>query len=203
MFARSVLSDKSILKYVSKGKLIENGIDAEQVQPNSVDLTLGNTWKTLRPNCTTDEIDAIDTKKKILYDSGYFNKGIPAVDGEEPSKREFIEINPGEFILLASREILNIPNGILSFVQGRSSIARLAIQTEQAGLIDAGFRGTITFEVYNQSPFPIILYEGMRIAQVYFFKAQRAKCLYGIEKKSKYKGQMDATGSMIHKDFIG
>lgn len=200
---RCVLSDKTITKYMKKGLLIENEIDPIQIQPNSVDLTLGNTWKTLRPNCVTDGVDAIDTKKEVIYDSGYFELGIPAVDGEEASDRQFIEINPGEFILLASREILNIPNGILSFVQGRSSIARLAIQTEQAGLIDAGFRGTITFEVFNQSQFPIILYEGMRIAQVYFFKAQYAKKLYGKEKNSKYKGQIEATGSKIYKDFIG
>jgi len=89
---------------------------------------------------------------------------------------------------------------VIAFVQGRSSIARLAVQTEQAGLIDAGFRGTITFEVFNQSDYPIILYPGMRIAQVYFFKAQYADKLYGSEKGSKYNGQIEATGSKVYLD---
>ena len=102
---------------------------------------------------------------------------------------------------MASNEILNIPNGIIAFVQGRSSIARLAIQTEQAGLIDAGFRGTITFEVFNQSDNPVKLYKDMRIAQVYFFKAQYADRLYGKEHGSKYNGQIDPTESMIYKDY--
>lgn len=110
-------------------------------------------------------------------------------------------VQPGEFILMASNEILNIPNGILTFVQGRSSIARLGQQTEQAGLIDAGFRGTITFEVFNETKYPLIFFQGMRVCQLYFFKAQRSVRPYGSDGKgSKYQMQIEATGSRIHQD---
>ena len=114
--------------------------------------------------------------------------------------RKYYILEPGKFVLMASREILDIPNGYIGFVQGRSSIARMGIQTEQAGLIDAGFTGTITFEVINNSEYPIILFEGMRIAQVYFFKAQYADKIYGIAKHSKYSRQIAATESRIHLD---
>lgn len=200
-FFRPVLSDRTILKYNKKGLLIEGELSESQIQPNSIDLTLGNTWKILKDNSTiparcpigkfTNE-GAIDTSKPIKYKEGVFKY---SEDG-----REYYIIYPGEFVLMASNEILNIPNGILSFVQGRSSIARLGIQTEQAGLIDSGFRGTITLELFNQSNYPIFLYKGMRIAQVYFYKAQYADKLYGKEKSSKYSGQIEATGSKIHLD---
>lgn len=201
---RPVLSDKTILKYNKKGLLIEGQLNESQIQPNSIDLTLGFTYKRILPNqekMNTDDLHIgdktiekfLDPKKKIEYDEGLFHLDID-------TREEYYKIMPGEFVLMASNEILNIPNGILSFVQGRSSIARIGIQTEQAGLIDAGFRGTITFEVYNQTNYPIILYRGMRIAQVYFFKAQYANRLYGLEKGSKYSGQIDATGSMIYMD---
>ena len=188
-----VLSDRTILKYNERGTLIETFIKREQLQPNSVDLTLADGWKRIDPA----NGDILDPAKEIKYISGSFDH--PKEDAE--IQKPFIVIQPKEFILMASNEVLNIPNGIIAFVQGRSSIARLAIQTEQAGLIDAGFRGTITFEVFNQSEFPIILYKDMRIAQVYFFKAQYADLTYGKDHNSKYSGQIVPTGSMIHKDY--
>lgn len=196
---RPVLSDRTIMKYNKKGILLKEPIPSIQLQPNSVDLTLAGSWKLIRTNSSFKGTSVIDPKLEIPYKEGKFHEGKKGTSLE--GSRYFI-IQPGEFVLLSSRETLNIPNGILSFVQGRSSVARLAIQTEQAGLIDSGFEGTITFEVYNQSKYPIILYEGMRIAQVYFFKSQHADVIYGSYLKGKYSGQIDATGSKIHHDFI-
>ena len=205
---KPVLSDKTIMKYNNKGLLIEGSLTDEQIQPNSIDLTLGNTWKKLtsnkieykngniylgEENSISIIENIIDPKIPIKYSEGLFNI-------DKDTGAEYYKLMPGEFVLMASREILNIPNGILSFVQGRSSIARIGIQTEQAGLIDAGFRGTITLEVQNQSDYPIILYAGMRVAQVYFFKAQQANRIYGKEKNSKYYNQIEATGSKLHLD---
>ncbi len=179
-----VLSDRIIKKYMGKGLLITTPLTENQYQPNSVDLTLGTSFKKIGSNTVCFKGNCIDTKEEIVYGSGKISK--------------YYILEPGEFVLMASNEILNIPNGIIAFVQGRSSIARLGIQTEQAGLIDAGFKGTITFEVFNQTDHNIVLYPGMRIAQVYFFKAQEALIPYG--KKNKYNGQISATGSRINND---
>lgn len=194
-----VLSDRTILKYNEKGLLITDPLDPVQVQPNSVDLTVASSCKYIVPNATVHGQPAVDIGKRIDYASGAVGQP-KRIDGIWKD-RPYFYIGPQQFILLASNEILNIPNGIIAFVQGRSSIARLGIQTEQAGLIDAGFNGTITFEVYNQTEYPIIIYEGTRIAQVYFFKAQYANRLYGTEDmSSKYSGQIEATGSRINSD---
>lgn len=197
---RCVLSDRTILKYNKKGLLIEGELSKSQIQPNSVDLTLAGTWKTLNTNYVYVDGSAmprvVNPMNEIEYISGEFIHGANFSGG-----RDYYLLKPNEFVLMASNEVLNIPNGILSFVQGRSSIARLGIQTEQAGLIDAGFRGTITFEVKNDTEHTIILYEGMRIAQVYFFKSQYALCPYGSkDKSSKYQGQIKATGSKLYLD---
>lgn len=199
---RPVLSDRTILKYNKKNRLIMGTISKTQLQPNSVDLTLANTWK--KPTSNFLHVKdgnmkhVIDPKKEILYEDGLFEESEDPATGK---RHGYYILTPGEFVLMASKEVLNIPNGILSFVQGRSSIARLGIQTEQAGLIDAGFRGTITFEVKNETNEDIILYEGMRVAQVYFFKSQHALCPYGIlGHGSKYNLQIEATGSRINMD---
>ena len=195
---RPVLSDRTIVKYYKKGLLIETPISQNQLQPNSVDLTLGRSFKKILANDV--KLDLYDTGKyqRVRDRQDFINPSLPM--RYESGESDSFHLEPGGFILLASNEVLNIPNGILSFVQGRSSIARIGVQTEQAGLIDAGFRGTITFEIYNETKYPVVLYPGMRVAQVYFFKSQYARKIYGKEKNSKYAGQIEATGSMIHND---
>lgn len=202
---RVVLSDRTILEYNAKNLLIEGILSQHQIQPNSIDLTLGNTWKKPRYNNIVDGKKIIDPSREITYKEGTFTPVDPETYDVQMALHmqpaSYYILEPGEFVLMASYEKLNIPNGMISFVQGRSSIARMGIQTEQAGLIDAGFRGTITFEVNNQSKYPIKLYSGMRIAQVYFFKAQYASTLYGAKyRDSKYQMQIAATGSKIHLD---
>lgn len=189
-----VLSDRTILNYNRKGQLIETPLSLSQVQPNSIDLTLANGWKRIK----AEYGQVLDPAKPIEYESGTFGRIFEETESDRPI---YHIVHPKEFVLMASNEVLNIPNGIIAFVQGRSSIARLAIQTEQAGLIDAGFRGTITFEVFNQSEYPIKLYENMRIAQVYFFKAEYADRIYGKDHGSKYNGQIDPTESRLYQDF--
>jgi len=101
---------------------------------------------------------------------------------------------------MSTKETLKIPNGIVAFIQGRSSVARLGIQVEQSGLVDSGFTGTITLEMFNESSEKIMLFEGMRIAEVYFFKSQYAEKLYDTL-KPKYQNQQGPTESRIYKDF--
>ena len=205
-----VLSDTIIKQYLDDGLLIENGVEDIQIQPNSIDITLGNTWKRLKSNSLDVAGDAInnipplgnyiDITIPMKYEAGNFDKIHGNSRQRYESPIEVYTIHPGEFVLMASKEILNIPNGILAFVCGRSSIARLGIQTEQAGLIDSGFRGTITFEVFNQTKYPIQLRAGMRFAQLYFLRTDPSETLYGKDKGSKYNDQIDATESKIHLD---
>ena len=54
-----ILSDKTIKQYIKEKKIkIEPILDEEQIQPSSIDIRLGNTFKTFKK---TDKI-YIDTK---------------------------------------------------------------------------------------------------------------------------------------------
>lgn len=196
---RPVLADRTILKYNKQGLLLDDDLRAAQIQPNSIDLSLANSWAKPLPNDKLkDGTPVLNPKKPVHYNEGKFYS-IELADGSIIDSGYVLK--PNEFVLMASKEKLRIPNGILSFVQGRSSIARIGLQTEQAGLIDAGFEGTITFEVQNETPDNIILIEGMRVGQLYFFKAEHAAKVYGsLGKGSKYQGQIFAKGSEIHRD---
>lgn len=213
-----VLSDKSIRKMISKGLLVTSDWSEEQIQPNSFDLRLDRQWKKTLPNTITNvenisdnikmqnysymdtiskSTDLLDPIKDYKFTSGSFDM-LPPLGND----CYYYDIQPKEFILMQSVEKLKIPNGIVAFVAGRSSVARLGVQIEQAGLIDAGFEGTITFEVFNENDYAVRLYAGMRIAQVYFLKAEKAKHTYGSDAlNSKYQGQITPTISRINIDF--
>lgn len=197
---RPLLSDRQIKKMNQQGLLIETELDPEQIQPNSVDLRLGTSVKIPKWNHLHTEsgnfTNVIDPRQRLDYQEESFRD---ASAWGSPKHKMFI-LESNRFVLMASKDVLNIPNGYVAFVQGRSSIARIGIQTEQAGLIDSGFRGTITFEIVNQASCPIMLFEDMRVAQVYFFKAQYADKIYGIAKRSKYYLQHKATESRIFMD---
>ena len=71
-----ILSDRSIIRYNKTGLLIKQKILPHQLQPNSVDLTLGNSWKTLKHNSSLYYDNVIDPRKKSIYESGKFEFGI-------------------------------------------------------------------------------------------------------------------------------
>ena len=189
-FNGAVLSDTSIKKYINEGQLVRGGnILPHQIQPNSVDLTLGGTYTNIYGNANRfSPLDRIiDPKKPMEYIDNTYETDIV--------------IEPRGFILMASNEEIVVPEGIMGIVCGRSSVARMGIQVECAGLIDQGFSGTITLEVFNQTQYPIKLYKDMRIAQVYFLKAENANSKYSSDMGSKYNGQAVATGSRINQDI--
>ena len=189
---KTLLNDREIAWFIANKNIIESidekfPLDYEsQLQPNSFDLRIGTSCIKLdRPSG-----GIIDIRKPIH-----------TIQVNSLKENGFITIDPGEFILVNTIEKLNIPNGMIGFVQGRSSIARMGLQTEQAGLVDAGFHGTITLEVYNESPYPVRLYTGTRVAQIHLTTTNKSNRIYGKNMNSKYNGQIEATASRIQNDI--
>lgn len=78
-------------------------------------------------------------------------------------------LHPGEFVIARTLEYLTMPDDLSAQVVGRSSWGRLGLVIETAPLIQPAFAGTITLELSNLGRVPIVLYVGLRIAQVSFF----------------------------------
>ena len=94
-------------------------------------------------------------------------------------------------------EYIELPNHITAFVEGRSSIGRMGLFIENAGWVDAGFKGRITLELFNANSNPIELEAGRRICQLVFCKMdQVASKPY----QGKYQGQLESVGSRVFKD---
>lgn len=77
-----------------------------------------------------------------------------------------VTLRPGDFTLGATVEYVKIPPFLLGRLQGRSSIGRLGVQVENAGLVDPGFEGQLTLELVNFAAIQITLPRNSRVVQL-------------------------------------
>ena len=178
----AVVGNQKLAWLVSMKDLVTNLGSFAQIGPASIDLRLGTSFKTIN----TSGVFGITLGDKVEYQ--YCKR---ASDYEDD-----VIICPGEFILATTMEKVRIPKDMCAFVQGRSSIGRIGLTVQNAGFVDPGFYGEITLELVNESPFPIRLTPGYRIAQLVLMDATEVTEVY----EGKYNGQEGATGSRMHLD---
>ncbi|UGS34127.1 dCTP deaminase [Capillimicrobium parvum] len=180
----SVLSDGTIRRLVADGRIRIEPWDPDLVQPASVDLRLGNSFRVFH-NHRTSAIDLRDPPTN-LTEHVAVDEGAPFV------------IHPGEFVLGVTEERVAIPDDIVARIEGKSSLGRLGLIVHAtAGFVDPGFEGTLTLEITNLTRVPIKLYPQLPIAQLSFMALDRpAELPYGHpDLGSHYHGQVEATES--------
>jgi len=180
----SVLSDGTIRRLVDEGRIRIEPWDPQLVQPASVDLRLGDSFRVFHNHRAT-AIDLRDPPPNLTEEV--------RVTGDEP----FV-IHPGEFALGRTQEWVELPDDIVARIEGKSSVGRLGLIVHAtAGFCDPGWKGTLTLELANLTRVPIRLYHGLPIAQLSFMALDApAERPYGHEELgSHYQGQVDATAS--------
>jgi dCTP deaminase len=182
--AVSVLSDGTIRRLVEAGRIVIEPWDEALVQPASVDLRLGDSFRVFHNHRVT-AIDLRNPPTNLTEEV--------VVAPEEP-----FAIHPGEFVLGRTLERVRIPPDVVARIEGKSSLGRLGLIVHAtAGFVDPGFEGTLTLEITNLTRVPIKLYAGLLIAQLSFMALDApAERPYGSEALgSHYQGQVAATES--------
>jgi dCTP deaminase len=180
----SALSDGTIRRLVDEGRLKVDPWDPALVQPASIDLRLGDSFRVFHNHRVT----AIDLRD------------VPTNLTEEVKVREdepFV-IHPGEFCLGRTLEWVELPDDVVARVEGKSSLGRLGLIVHAtAGFVDPGWKGTLTLELNNLTRVPIKLWPGLAIAQLSVMALDRpAERPYGSpDLGSHYQGQVAATES--------
>lgn len=180
-----ILVDWQIIDRIQRGYIRIEPFDLDLVQPNSIDIRLGSHFVWYIPGM--DVIDPYD-RQSVTNDT------------EEITSDDII-LNPGQFILAETFEVLSLPDNIVASIEGKSSIARLGIELHQTGgWIDAGFSGSITLEMCNVNQRPVRVHAGMTIGQLVFYTTERADCPYNRKKDAKYQNQRQATLSRYYEN---
>jgi dCTP deaminase len=182
--ASSVLSDGTIRRLVEAGRIVIEPWDPGLVQPASVDLRLGDSFRVFHNHRVT-AIDLRDPPTNLTEE-------VVIREGEP------FAIHPGEFALGRTLETVAIPDDVVARIEGKSSLGRLGLIVHAtAGFVDPGFTGSLTLEITNLTRVPIKLYAGLPIAQLSFMGLDAAaEHPYGSEALgSHYQGQVAATES--------
>lgn len=183
-----VLSDKTILEYLTDGGLEITPFESNNLGPNTVDLTLA------------DECLIYLGKKPL--DCKQPNKTTSLHSYKNLEDENHWVLQPGELYLFATAERVAInARNVCGTVCGKSSLGRLGMQIHMtAGFIDTGFIGNITLEVTVVKPLKI--YAGMKICQIKFEKCTTSvNTTYPEKKGSKYLDQKGVQESLMHKNF--
>ncbi|HNQ30573.1 MAG: dCTP deaminase, dUMP-forming [Methanoregulaceae archaeon PtaB.Bin009] len=181
-----ILVDWQILDRIRRGFISVEPFDPRLVQPNSLDIRLGNHF--------------------VWYEKGdgvidpYQEETIAT--GTLETTADSIVLAPGQFMLAETHEVIGLPDNIVASIEGKSSIARLGIELHQTGgWIDAGFRGSITLEMCNVNQRPVRIYAGMPIGQLVFYTTEKALLPYDKKEDAKYMDQRQATLSRYHQNL--
>jgi len=176
-----ILSDVDIKRYIREEKIkITPEPDSDtQWGSCSIDFRLGNIFRVFEHS----KYPFIDLKTKV--DADDLMRKVEVSDGEG------FTMQPGEFVLAATHEKLELADDVMARLEGRSSLGRLGIIVHStAGLFDPGWVGNATLELGNLGRMPVKLYPGMRICAFTFEQlSSPSSTPYSLKPSNKYAGQ--------------
>jgi dCTP deaminase len=185
-----LLSDRDIRAEIDADRVRLEPYDPGMIQPSSIDVRIDKYFR--------------------LFD----NHKYPVIDPskDQPELTRLVEVDPddgfvlhpGEFVLGSTLETVSLPDDLAARVEGKSSLGRLGLLTHAtAGFVDPGFSGHVTLELSNVATLPIMLWPGMKIGQLCFFRlSSPAENPYGSAKYgSHYQGQRGPTASRSYANF--
>ena len=157
-----IYSKQNIVAALAAGDLeIDPPPDDRMFDTSAVDLRLGNRFTTFsKANAGSGVFVTIGESEPEI---------VAAVHGNltEIDQGNYLEINPGDFVLASTLERVRFPMNLAARVEGKSSIARFGLSVHQtAPTIHADFTGTIRLEIANVGPFLCRLSPGTRICQL-------------------------------------
>lgn len=191
------LSDKDIEQSINDGKInIVPTPDSSMISGVSVDIRLGNEFRVFKEH-TAPYIDLSGPKDEMQKAmNSVMSDEITIADGEA------FFLHPGELALAVTYESVTLPDDIVGWLDGRSSLARLGLMVHAtAHRIDPGWSGQIVLEFYNSGKLPLALRPKMKIAALNFeTMSSSALRPYNKRHDAKYKGQKGAVASRISQD---
>lgn len=151
-----MLSNADIRLALSSGSLKIEPFLEKSIRPSGITLHLGENLLKPLPGKTVDVKNHVapDYREiKITLDAPY-------------------TLQPNEFVLAHTFEIVTVGSNLGFLIEGRSTLARVGLTIVQTAMIVyPGHRNrAVTLELANHGPNPILLYPKMKIARAAIFE---------------------------------
>jgi len=155
----AVISRPDIQKLLQREPpLLEGYLDLErQLQPNGIDLTLGEVALLQTPGrlAASDSQRLISALAPLVFDA-----------------LGFIDLVPGAY-LITYNEIVHLPDNVMALARPRSSLLRCGVTVDTA-VWDAGYSGRSQSLLVVYNPQGFRLQRNSRIVQLVFFQLTQA-----------------------------
>lgn len=138
-------------------KVREPGKLSWGLEPTGYTIRLGSEFQLITAGIGCDFIDPEDWHTYSVRDA------TTQMDGS-------YYILPGKSVLACSLERIEMPADVSALLGGKSTLARLGLSLNTT-LLEAGWKGIITIEIFNSGAYPILLRPGMAIGQLKFEQA--------------------------------
>jgi dCTP deaminase len=189
------LSDVDILAALREGRIkIDPAPGETAINGASVDLRLGPKFRVFSMH-TGSHVDLGASRAEIAA-------SIDRIMSDEIEVDDVFYLHPGELVLGATMERVELAPDICGTINGRSSLARLGLTVHTtAHFVDPGWSGELVLEFYNCGRLPLGLRPGMPVCAIAFEPlSSPAVRHYGARSDAKYVGQSGATGSRIARE---
>ncbi len=113
------------------------------------------------------------------------------LDGEVQPEGDF-QLLPGEWMLVSTLEVIDMPKDLVGNLWLRSSWVRKGMLSS-FGVVDSGFNGTLTMSGFNAGPNPIKINVGDRYLQMVILEMTTAVEKMYAERSGNYQGQRGIT----------
>ncbi len=181
-----MLSNVDILKCIDDGLLIIEPYSDKQIRAAGVTLHLGENLLKPLPGAV------VDAKKGTLPEY----REIKITDDEPYA------LQPQEFLLGHTFEIITVSPTLGFFIEGRSTLARVGLTiVKTAMFVEPGHtKRAITLELANHGPNPIMLYPHMKIARVALHEL-KSPSTQPYDDNGKYREQTSVGRPMFRNEF--
>jgi dCTP deaminase len=189
-----LISNRGLQEEMQFDNILIQPFRHELIQPASYDVILSAQFKVQLQFDKEDEAPFIDPK----FDCAEYFTDVFVPKGSAFS------LDPEAFVIGSTQETIALGPNICARLEGKSSLGRLGIVVHStAGFIDPGFDGQITLELSNAGTMPVLLYPGMRIGQLCFYRMpEPTTLLYGSRTAgSHYQNQAGPTTSRSYENF--
>jgi dCTP deaminase len=156
-------------KLATRDLVVSPILSADQIGASSVDLRMGTVVLVARAGAQS-HVDPSAYRKGMNKPEDHDSIRAKQQKHERfdiPFGQSFL-LHPGSLALVPTLEWILLPYDIQGMVTARSSWAREGLNIATATIVNPGYRGIVTLELANFGEIPIMLYPGLRLAQIAF-----------------------------------
>lgn len=155
----SSMSNRSIQQSIKNKELVIEPLYLDNIQPGSIDLTLGQTIDVL---CPTKPIDIESMQKDPQEELQKLTQSIDITDG--------YDLQPSQLVKGYSKEKLKLPSYINGVIFNIDSLASIGLNVALSQYVNPSFNGHKSIVIYNMSNQVIRIKAGIRICKLVLFK---------------------------------